>query len=260
MPMHDWTIVSPGTYHGFHTAWITEIARALNNGILPESFYAESEQIAGQTGPDVLALEVESNSAISSITVDRVGGGVATVTETLPKVSIMQTASEAEVYSERRNLLAIRHTSGDRLVAYIELMSSGNKSSRRMLERFLDKACSVIEQDVHLLIVDPYPPGTFDPQGIHGAIWNEIDPSSPFLFPDDRHLTAVSYHAVHPPVAFVEPMGVGLSLPVMPLFLDHQRYVNLPLESAYMQALPAVPKHYRNQLIESINSGDSSTR
>ena len=21
MPMHDWTLVSPGTYHGFHTAW-----------------------------------------------------------------------------------------------------------------------------------------------------------------------------------------------------------------------------------------------
>jgi hypothetical protein len=261
MPMHDWTIVSPGTYHGFHTAWITEIARSLNNGILPEPFYTESEQIAGQTGPDVLALEVESNPDTSASGDDRVGsihrvsGGIATLTETVPKVSVMQTASEAEVYSERRNRLAIRHTSGDRLVAYVELLSSGHKSSRRMLESFLDKACSVIEQEVHLLIVDPDPPGTYDPQGIHAAIWNEIDPSTPFVFPDDRRLTAVSYHAVHPPVAFVEPMAVGLPLPVMPLFLDSQRYLNLPLEPTYMEALTAVPKHYRNRLVQGINSG-----
>ncbi len=255
MPMHDWTIVSPGTFHGFHTAWISEIARSLNNGILPEPFYAESEQIAGQTGPDVLALEAESPPGAAAISIDQVGGGIATLTETLPKVSVVQTASEAEIYSERRNRLAIRHTSGDRLVAYIELLSSGNKSSRRMLNRFLDKACSVIEQDVHLLIVDPYPPGTFDPHGIHAAIWNEIDPSSPFQFPDDRHLTAVSYHAVHPPVAFVEPMAVGLPLPVMPLFLDSQRYVNLPLEATYMEALGAVPKHYRLRLIHGISGG-----
>jgi len=53
--------------------------------------------------------------------------------------------------------------------AYIELLSSGNKSNQRVLDRFLDKACSVIEQGVHLFIVDPYPPGRLDPQGIHGA-------------------------------------------------------------------------------------------
>ena len=108
MPIHDWTRVSAGTFHGFHNAWITELARALNNGVLPSPFYAEAEQVA----------------------------------------------SEAEVYSERRNRLAIRHTSGDRLVAYIELLSSGNKASRRMMDRFLDKAYSVIDQGIHLLVVD----------------------------------------------------------------------------------------------------------
>ena len=73
----------------------------------------------------------------------------------------------------------------------------------------------------------------FIPHGIHAAIWNEIDPSSPFAFPDKRHLTAVSYHALRPPVAYVEPMAVGLALPLMPLFLDSNRYVNLPLEPTY---------------------------
>ena len=253
MPLHDWSLVSPGTFHGFHTAWIAELARALNNGLLPESYYAESEQVAGQTGPDVLALEFDGNFSKVDIDRDESLGGTALLTDVQPTVTLKQTASEAEIYGERRNRLAIRHTSGDRLVAFIELLSSGNKSSQRMLDRFLDKVCSVIEQGVHLLIVDPYAPGSLDPQGIHGAIWKEIDPSSPFHFPDQRKLTAVSYHAIIPPVAYVEPMALGLPLPVMPLFLDSNRYLNLPLEPTYSAAFCAIPKHYRQRLNLNIN-------
>lgn len=78
MPLHDWTLVSAGTYHGFHTAWITELARALNNGLLPEPFYAESEQIAGMPLPQMplfldsqryvsLPLESAYNAAFTAI-------------------------------------------------------------------------------------------------------------------------------------------------------------------------------------------------
>ena len=253
--MHDWTLVSAGTYHGFHTAWITELARALNNGLLPERFYAESEQVAGETGPDVLTLEFDEDSPAIQTAGDADAGGTATLTRTKPAVTVTQIASEAEIYSERRNRLVIRHSSNDRLVAYVELLSSGNKSSLRTLDRFLDKCCSVIEQGIHLLVVDPYPPGNLDPQGIHGAIWSEIDPSAPFSFPDQRRLTAVAYHAVRPPVAYVEPMAVGLELPLMPLFLDSRRYVNLPLETTYNAAFTAIPGHYRNRLMQANESG-----
>ncbi len=249
MPLHDWTLVSAGTYHGFHNAWITELARALNNGLLPSPFYAEAEQVAGQTGPDVLALELDSQQFLAEETLDLQGSAkVATLLDVTPKVSLTQVASEMEVYSERRNRLAIRHTSGDRLVAYIELLPSGNKASRRMLDGFLDKAYSVIRHGVHLLVVDPYPPGALDPQGIHAAIWNEIDPATQFRFPDERHMTAVSYHAQRPPTAYVEPLAVGQVIPDMPLFLDGTHYVNTPLESTYNAALSVVPQHLRKRL------------
>ena len=248
MPMHDWTLVSPGTYHGFHTLWIGELTRVLNTGLLPKPYYAEPEQVAGDTGPDVLTLEMDADFSVADISDPKSISGTAILTEVLPSVTIMQTASEAEIYSERRNRLAIRHASGDRLVAYIELLSSGNKLNQRSLDRFLDKACSVIEQGVHLLIVDPYPPGKLDPHGIHGSIWNEIDPTAPFQFPDSRRLTAVSYHSVRPAVAYVEPLGIGLSLPIMPLFLDSQRYINLPLEPSYNAAFSAIPIQYRERL------------
>ena len=252
--MHDWTLVSAGTYHGFHTLWIGELTRVLNTGLLPRQYYAEAEQVAGDTGPDVLALEFDADSFATQTADDADAGGTATLTKTKPAVTVTQIASEAEIYSERRNRLAIRHSSDDRLVAYVELLSSGNKSSLRTLDRFLDKCCTVIERGIHIMVVDPYPPGTLDPHGIHGAIWNEIDPSSPFTFPDQRRLTAVAYHAVRPPVAYVEPMAVGLALPVMPLFLDHQRYVNLPLEATYLAAFGAIPTHYRNRLMQANES------
>ncbi len=35
MPFHDWTRVEPGIFHDFHLAWIGELRRALNSGLLP---------------------------------------------------------------------------------------------------------------------------------------------------------------------------------------------------------------------------------
>ena len=43
MPAHDWTRVGAGILHHFHNAWITEIANALNGGVLPPEYYALSE-------------------------------------------------------------------------------------------------------------------------------------------------------------------------------------------------------------------------
>src|SRR3954471_23482667 len=57
MPVHDWTRVDAGIFHGFHYSWIEEIARALNLGLLPEDYYALPEQHAAGFGPDVLTLQ-----------------------------------------------------------------------------------------------------------------------------------------------------------------------------------------------------------
>src|SRR3954453_24206327 len=44
VPIHDRPRVDAGIFHAFHD-WITEIARALNRGVLPASYYALPEQI-----------------------------------------------------------------------------------------------------------------------------------------------------------------------------------------------------------------------
>src|SRR6266481_2024783 len=61
MPIHDWTRVDAGIFHHFHHDWISEIARALNRGLLPDDYYALAEQFAAGFGPHVLTLQRDRN-------------------------------------------------------------------------------------------------------------------------------------------------------------------------------------------------------
>src|SRR5262249_6672271 len=40
MPVHDWTCVEAGIFHAFHTVWVAGIQSALNEGVLPDGYYA----------------------------------------------------------------------------------------------------------------------------------------------------------------------------------------------------------------------------
>ncbi len=40
MQIHDWTRVAAGTFHDFHSSWITHLKEALNLNLLPPGFYA----------------------------------------------------------------------------------------------------------------------------------------------------------------------------------------------------------------------------
>src|SRR4051794_14172779 len=57
MPIHDWTRVLAGTFHGFHTLWLGRLVGALNAGLLPEGYYALPEQIATRMQTGVLTLQ-----------------------------------------------------------------------------------------------------------------------------------------------------------------------------------------------------------
>src|SRR5437879_1484808 len=119
MPVHDWQKVSTGIFHDFHNVWIAELRTALNTGILPSDYYALSEQVAGDTGPDVLTLQARQENGRSR---QPNPGGLATITTKPPKVRIIQRI-ENGVYVRKRKTLVIRHSSDDRVIAMIEIMS-----------------------------------------------------------------------------------------------------------------------------------------
>lgn len=240
MPIHDWTPVSAGTIHAFHLSWISEIQLSLNGGLLPPDSYAQAEQIIGLYGPDAVTLQdLTSHSNGSIAGAPDSNGGIA-LAAAPPKARLTAT-TEMDDYVLKRRTLVIRHSSDDRIVALLEIVLPGNKSSRRALDSFVEKAVEALNRGNHLLIVDFFPPGRRDPQGLHGAIWSEIL-DEPFSLPADEPLTLAAHSAGTPKRAFVEPAAVGRDLLEMPLFLEPETYVNSPLESTYRGAFRGVPR------------------
>ena len=143
-----------------------------------------------------------------------------------PRVRITA-ETDLEFYRRKQNVAAVRHVSGDQLVAIVEIVSKGNKSGRKAFEDFVRKAAEFLDHQVHLLILDLQPTTPRDPQGIHGAIWDEVA-GEEYVRPADKPLTLAAYESGAGVRAFVEPVGVGDTMIDMPLFLEPGRYVAPP--------------------------------
>jgi hypothetical protein len=212
MPIHDWTRVDANLFHDFHQAWTIAICNALNGGLLPRRCSALVEQSAGGIVPNVIALERRS-------------------------------WAKREVLAARGNRITIQHPLG-RVVCVIEIVSPGNKSSRYALRAFVEKTIDFLKHGVHLLVVDLFPPSKRDPQGIHKAIWDEIQ-DEPFTLPPDKPLTLAAYVSDIPERAYVEPVGVGDVMPDMPAYLDVDSWVPVPLEATYQATWASCPEDMR---------------
>lgn len=247
MPIHDWTRVSAGTWHAFHVSWISEIQRSLNNGLLPADFYAQAEQITGPFGPDVLTLQTTGGDTNGSVAPapSSVPGGLQVATAP-PRVRWVVEA-DMDHYVLKRRTLVVRHVSGDRIVALVEILSPGNKAARAPFRAFVDKAVEALYRGYHLLVIDLFPPTPRDPQGIHAAIWGDIAEVD-FTPPTEEPLTLAAYSAGPTKRAYVDTTAVGKDLIAMPLFLEPEWYVEVPLEATYREAYEGVPRRWRTVL------------
>jgi hypothetical protein len=241
--MHDWTKVEARIFQAFHHEWISEISRALNQGLLPDAYYALPEQVAAGFGPDVLTLQVASGQALGE---SDGSGGAATLLKRRPQTRFTA-ESEGEFYRRKKSSVVVRHSSGDRIVAIVEIVSPGNKSSRHAFQAFVDKACELLEHRIHLLIIDPFPCGPRDPSGVHGAIWEQVNDDAIDVDPS-RPLGLVAYECGLTTRAYIEPVAVGEPLPVMPLFLEPDACVMVPLEATYSAAFPNMPRRWATVL------------
>ena len=240
MPVHDWTRVDAGLFHDFHQCWTVTLRNVLNRCVLPSDYFALVEQRIRGAVPDVLTLELKSGDDETS----QGEGGLAVATAP-PRTRLIR-RSEASIYADKANRITVRHRHGD-VVAVIELVSPGNRSSKSGFKAFVEKSAGLIHQKVHLLVIDLFPPGKRDPQGIHKVIWDEFEEED-FELPTDKPLTLAAYDAGPPQVAYVETIGVGDSLPEMPLFLQPERYVPAPLEATYQAAWADFPKAVKGLL------------
>ena len=246
MPIHDWTRVDAGIFHHFHHRWTAAIAGILNQRLLPGDYYALAEQREAWFEPDVLTLKASGGSEPDATPspLDRpMKGNGTSLLMAEPRVTV-NAETDLEYYRRKQNVVAVRHASGDDLVAIVEIVSKGNKSGRAAFDDYLRKAAEFLGRRVHLLILDLQPPTSRDPQDIHGAIWDEIA-GEEYIRPPDKPLTLAAYEATAGIRAFVEPVAVGDTPIDMPLFLEPGRHVAVPLEETYRLAFESVPRRWR---------------
>lgn len=253
MKIHDWRRVSAGIFHDFHTTWLSHIKEALNAGILPEGFYALAEQQTGDFGPDVVALHLGFQDLSGSPPYEPSGnggtdydGGMVAVAEAPPVVRLaVEAGEETEYYFAKRRSVVIRHSSNDRVVSIIEIVSPANKHTSERVHEFCEKVVTALKEGVHVLVVDVLSNTNAASDGMHGAVWDALLAGS-YTVPDDSPLTLASYCAKRPIKAFVEPTAVGCELIDMPLFLMPTHYVSVPLPATYAKAYAGVPQRWRS--------------
>jgi len=247
-PIHNWSLVYVCIFHDFHHAWIEQIKRLLNSGVLPPDHYAMAEQHASHFGPDVLTPQSRVREDEDQDDGTPIGQGTGSTTGGVilakPKAHLAG-ETDLEFYRRKQNVVAVRHVSGDRLVAIVEIVSPGNKSSQAVFRKFVDKTVELLSQDIHLLILDLIPPTRRDPNGIHGAIWEALTDEE-YKAPPGKPLALAAYEADMGVRAFVEPVAVGDALLETPLFLKAGGHVPVALESTYQSAWEAVPRRWRS--------------
>jgi hypothetical protein len=233
MPVHDWTRVDAGLFHDFHQGWTVALRNALNAGVLPADYFALVEQNVRGPIPDVLTLRLATGPEVKG------NGAAGLAVATAPPRARVKQRREEDLYAGRANIVTVRHRHGD-VVAVIEVISPGNKAGRAEFRAIVNKSVDFLRQGVHLLVIDLFPPGKRDPQGIHKAIWDEFREEE-FALPTGKPLILVSYDAGPPRVAYVEAVAVGDALPDMSIFLEPGFHVPAPLDVTYQTTWDAFP-------------------
>ncbi len=241
MPIHDWSRVNAGIFHHFHQNWMIQLAHALNSGLLPDDYYALAEQFASGFGPDVLTLQAIGQDEQA---IDRPGAAPPQGTS-LAAPKLRPTAeTDMAFYRRRQNVVAVRHVSGDTVVAMIEVVSPSNKAARNPFRAFVQEAADLIEAGVHLMLLDVLAPGRRDRDGIHAAVWESIAGET-YRLPAGKPLTFASYESGDLVRAYVIHAAIGDTLPDSPLFLEPGLSVSIPLNTTYGAAFADVPARWQ---------------
>jgi hypothetical protein len=253
MPVHDWTRVTAGEFHDFHGTWIFALRRRLNKTLLPEGFYAMSDQHAAENAPDVLTLQRDQRQGgVDNEAPEPLGwrhnsaGGVA-VADVPPQLGrAIDLASSQQGYAQRR--LTVRHVNGDQIIAVIEIVSPGNQDRPASRRRFREKVASLIDAGVHVTVINVFGPrptaaAPLAVQCLHevGIELPEHDGGGPLV---QLAVDAVGHKA------WLGGTRTGSELPDLPLFLDAGWYVPLPLQDSYDEAFDEFPEQLRGNLSE----------
>ncbi len=150
MSLHDHfrpPLSSRRHWQGFHSAWANEIARDLNQNLLPGRFFAEpNTQLGVRVEIDVATYEESSATATDTVGVI----AASTWAPPRPRLTLNVDFSGLDVFEVQ----VFNDEEGPRLVAAIELVSPRNKDRPTARNTFAAKCLGYLQQGVALLVVD----------------------------------------------------------------------------------------------------------
>lgn len=216
MPLHDWMRVSREAICDFQQTWLVFLRLTLAR-VLPAGFYGNVERHHSRF--------VARRASVAD-----------------------PHGSEAAANSlSRASSLAVRRAGTDRLVALIELASPSNKDRPASVAAYVEKAKAALDAGVHLVHLDMLPPTPHALANLSSAIWDAAD-GRDYPFDPAKPFAADAFVADRVNELYANPLGLGDEWPLVPLFLDPETYIDLPLAETYEQAFAGVAPHDRERL------------
>lgn len=213
-------------WQGFHSAWAAEITRQLNAGLLPPRYFAEPNvEPGGPVEIDVGTFEEPPASGGAST-------AVATWAPPRPALTIPVDFDGLDLFEVR----VMSDEEGPELVAAIELVSPANKDRLAHRKAFLTKCASYLQSGVSVVVVDLVTSRTAN---LHRELMKMLEIESGNGASSALYAAAYRTRARSAGSeldAWVEPLTLGLPLPVLPLWIAVHVAVRLDLEESYSAA------------------------
>ncbi len=212
------------SWESFHSGWANEIMRQLNR-TLPSGYVARPNVKLGvDVQADVGALEETEREQAEG------EGGVATATWAPPRPTL-----SAAVDFHRLDVFEVQvHREGGlEMVAAVELVSPRNKDRRTARRQFVAKWAAYLQAGVSVVVVDVV---TERRENLYAALLEQLDLATEGHGTGELYATAC--RAVPPDApgrleTWVERLAPGSALPTLPLWLETDLAVPLPLERSY---------------------------
>ncbi len=215
-------------WKGFHSAWANAITNHLNE-VLPEGYYAIPEVPLGdQAEIDVATLE-EAGRAPG-------GAGPATMVWAPPRPRLSTPVDFSRVQSVAVHVF--QDFGGPQLRAAIELASPANKDRPRSRLTFAAKCVGFLECGVAVVVIDTV---TARQANLHAQIAQALEAGEGLAWESPSHLYVVAYRRTSVRgqsrvEAWPKRLALGADLPTLPLWIDAESSVALPLEASYNAA------------------------
>lgn len=219
-------------WEGFHGRWAAAISDALNEH-LPEEYFAEFQvTLSTRIEVDVATFSEESEQE----SFDGNGGG--TAVQTLTWAPPTATAIMPAVFPDIFEVRIFSNMTGPALVAAIELVSPGNKDREETRRSFAAKCAAYLQHGIGLIVVDIV---TSRHANLHDELIALLEHPESFAFPTATPLYATAYRPAHRQERneidlWREPLGVGQSMPILPLAVRGLGCLPVNLEETYMEA------------------------